>query len=205
MPNGWMLVDVDTQIDFMEPTGSLYVPGAETLYPRLRELVAMAAATGAPHLATMDTHTPDDPEFAAYGFPPHCVKATAGWAKVEATRPLGPYLVNSEADLAAERREQVFLKDTFDIFTNPLFRRAIALHAPRTAVVCGVATDYCVKAAVLGLLAAGVAVVVAEDAIAAVQAESGEAAIAEMKAAGARFLAVAAIREQVMEEAAHVA
>lgn len=204
MPTRFILVDVDTQIDFMEPNGALYVPGAEGLGDRLRALVAFAAELGAPHLATMDTHTPDDPEFAAFNFPPHCVKGTAGWAKVEATRAVAPTLVLGPEAFGLGR-ESLFLKDTFDIFTNPLFAGALAHHQPEVALVCGVATDYCVKAAVMGLLAAGVSVILATDAIAAVTPETGEAALAEMAAAGARLMrtdeAIATLRREV----AHVA
>jgi nicotinamidase/pyrazinamidase len=204
MPTRFILVDVDTQIDFMEPTGALYVPGAELLTERLEALVAFAAKVGAPHLATMDTHTPDDPEFAAYGFPAHCVKGTPGWAKVAATRPVAPVLVQAE-DALALGRELVFLKDTFDLFSNPLFSAALAHHQPETALVCGVATDYCVKAAVLGLLAAGVPVILATDAIASVAPDTGDAALAELAAAGARLMTVATAIAHLTPEAAHVA
>ena len=204
MATRFILVDVDTQVDFMEPTGALYVPGAERLGDRLRELLAFAAEMKAPHLATMDTHTPDDPEFAAYQFPPHCVKGTPGWTKVAASRPVAPTLVLGPEALALGR-ETLFLKDTFDIFTNPLFAAALAHHQPEVALVCGVATDYCVKAAVLGLLAAGVPVILATDEIAAVTPETGAAAIAEMEAAGARLLTTAEAIATLRREVAHVA
>jgi len=38
--------DVDTQVDFMEPEGKLYVPGAETIIPNLQALTASAAEHG---------------------------------------------------------------------------------------------------------------------------------------------------------------
>ena len=70
-----------------------------------------------------------------------------------------------------------------------------------TFVVYGVATDYCVRAAALGLVdwarerpqRAGSRVVVASDAIAAVAAEGGAAAVDEMKRAGIAFRATDAI------------
>ena len=136
-----ILVDVDTQHDFMDPAGALYVPGAERLVDNLAAIVAAAHAHGVPHLATLDTHTPDDPEFAAYGFPAHCVAGTPGHAK-----------------LAVTAGARVFPKATFDVYTNPAFAEAVAGLAPETALVVGVATDYCVKAAALGLLGQGVAV-----------------------------------------------
>ncbi|MFN3428891.1 MAG: cysteine hydrolase family protein [Candidatus Sericytochromatia bacterium] len=198
-----ILVDIDTQFDFMDPTGALYVPGAERLYGVQSALRAVAAERGIPHLATMDTHTPDDPEFTQYSFPPHCVRGTAGWAKVDATRQTAPFPVKADGPEVLAHRELLFQKNTFDAFSNPAFGAAVARLAPAEAVVFGVATDYCVKAAVLGLLAAGVPVVVVEDAIAAVTAETGEAAIAEMKAAGARFERAEAVMRRL--GVAHVA
>lgn len=200
-----IFVDVDTQFDFMDPSGALYVPGAETLTERLRELVAYAAARRIPHLATMDTHTPDDPEFAQYGFPAHCVRGTAGWAKIDATRQGAPWPVTADGPELEARRELLFHKATFDVFSNPCFAHALTRLAPTEAVVFGVATDYCVKAAVLGLLAAGVPVILVKDAIAAVTAETGEAALAEMTAAGARLMSTAAAIAHLEKEAAHVA
>lgn len=200
-----IFVDIDTQFDFMDPSGALYVPGAETLSEQLAALTAYARAHGIPHLATMDTHTPDDPEFAQYGFPAHCVRGTAGWAKVEATRQAAPFPVKADGPEVSTHRELLFQKATFDAFSNPAFGAVVARLAPTEAVVFGVATDYCVKAAVLGLRAAGVPVILVKDAIAAVTAETGEAALAEMTAAGARLMSLAGVIAHLEKEAAHVA
>ena len=61
--------------------------------------------------------------------------------------------------------------------------------------VGGLATDYCVKATVLDARRAGLAVVVLEDAVRAVDAApgDGERALAEMTAAGAARTRLAAI------------
>ena len=188
-----ILVDVDTQVDFMCAAGALYVPGAEAIAPRLATLAAAARAAGVPHLATLDSHTPDDPEFAAYGFPAHCVAGTAGWAKI------------AETAFGGGAHELAFRKDTFDVFTNPAFAAAVGTLAPTAAVVMGVATDYCVKAAVLGLRAMGVPVVLVEDAIAAVSPETGAQALAEMRAAGATLARTADVAALLTREACHVA
>ncbi|MGH9801820.1 MAG: isochorismatase family protein, partial [Blastocatellia bacterium] len=53
--------------------------------------------------------------------------------------------------------------------------------------VFGVATDYCVRACVLGLVEAGACVQVVEDAIRGVAAETTDQTFAEMRAAGVKF------------------
>ena len=58
----------------------------------------------------------------------------------------------------------------------------------RKFVVYGVATDYCVKAAVLGLLKRGQAVLLVEDAVAAVAPQSGAAALEAMHTCGAELV-----------------
>ena len=203
-----ILVDVDTQVDFMCATGALYVPGAEAITDALAALVAAARRAQVPHLSTLDTHVPDDPEFAAFGFPAHCVDGTPGWAKIPATRPLEGMLVQHDGQDVTATRELAFTKATFDVFTNPRFAPAVAALAPSVAIVCGVATDYCVKAAALGLVAQGVPVLLVEDAIAAVAPETGAAAIAELQAAGVRTTTVAevvAAFAALEREVAHVA
>ena len=191
-------VDVDTQFDFMSPEGALYVPGAENLAPALERLTRWAVDKGVPIIASVDAHAPDDPEFK--DFPPHCVAGTPGQKKLHETlgnRPL--FIENRPLELSIPMIEQagvlrydqyVFEKQTFSLFGNVNAEKIIARIAPRKYVVYGVATDYCVKAAVLSLLDRGAEVEVVENAIAAVAGESGRAALEEMKAKGARLVSV---------------
>ena len=76
-------LDVDTQRDFMLPTGALYVPGAERILPKLRRLFDFARKNEISILSSVDAHVPDDPEFKQ--FPPHCVQGTEGQRKVDET------------------------------------------------------------------------------------------------------------------------
>ena len=48
-----VFIDVDTQLDFLFPSGALYVPGAERLIPTLAHLTRYAAA--ARHSAVLST------------------------------------------------------------------------------------------------------------------------------------------------------
>lgn len=79
-----ILVDVDTQHDFVDPTGALHVPAE----PGVREAIATALqeaqAAGDPIVGSVDSHAYDAWEFASNGgpFPPHCVKGTPGWLRV---------------------------------------------------------------------------------------------------------------------------
>ena len=186
-----VFVDIDTQFDFMDPAGKLYVPQAQALIPVLQTLFDYARRTGTPVVSSADSHSPDDPEFAQ--FPPHCVVGTPGQAKLPQTllpthRVIAPD--DHPADLPAllsEHQQLVFTKHTFDLFSNGNAAALVASIAPRRYVLFGVATDYCVRAAGLALLARRCKVVLVRDAVKAVAADTEAVALAELQAAGARW------------------
>src|SRR5437763_1047605 len=105
-----IFVDVDTQIDFLFPTGALYVPGAERLLPAIAELNRRAPLL----ISTMDAHTEDDPEFQIY--PHHCVAGTAGQQKPAST------LLERRAVIPSDTvgvQQFIVEKQKLDCFTNP--------------------------------------------------------------------------------------
>jgi nicotinamidase/pyrazinamidase len=54
-----VVLDIDTQRDFMEPGGGLYVPGAETIVPAVRRILEAARDCGIPVVASLDSHSAD--------------------------------------------------------------------------------------------------------------------------------------------------
>jgi nicotinamidase/pyrazinamidase len=200
MNSDWAFVDIDTQYDFMMPDGRLYVPGAEIRIPNLKRLTELAVRHGVPLLSSVDAHTPDDPEFEQ--FPPHCVTGTPGQRKIAETLGRKPLVVSDapSAWRAVERAEadQIILeKQKFDFFSNPWAEALVAKMKGRRFVVYGVATDYCVKAAVLGLLDRGNVVFLLEDAVAAVAPESGAAALGAMRTCGAELVTMGYILNEL--------
>ena len=83
MKNKTVFVDIDTQFDFMNPNGALYVPDAEDITDNIRKLFVYAKEHKIKILSSTDAHKADDPEFKL--FPPHCVKDTPGNQKIEAS------------------------------------------------------------------------------------------------------------------------
>lgn len=173
-----LFFDIDTQNDFIEPSGALYVPGAETLKPVYRKISAFARERGITVLASADAHSENDPEFAQ--FPPHCVAGSAGQQKISETLPELFYIQPNDEQAVREEdfrhRCVQFEKQTFNVFSNPKAERYLQQLQPQKVVVYGVATDYCVKAAVEGLLERRFKVILLTDAIKAVMPEN-EAAI----------------------------
>ncbi|HYM11326.1 MAG TPA: isochorismatase family protein, partial [Bryobacterales bacterium] len=78
-------------------------------------------------------------------------------------------------------------KQTLDVFSNPHFQRLLDQHPNEECAVVGVATDYCVRFAVEGLLNAGRKVRVVTDAIRAIDAAAGEKLLAAWAARGAQL------------------
>jgi nicotinamidase/pyrazinamidase len=158
--------DVDTQMDFMFPSGALYVPGAERIVDRVAALNQFAASHGIPLISTMDAHTEEDPEFKEY--PHHCVAGTLGQRKPSVTL-VGQTIVE---------------KQKLDCFTNPELPGLLERLGAGRYVVYGVVTEICVKLAAMGLLKTGARVEIVSDAVRSLSEEAAEKALAEFRAVG---------------------
>ncbi|HEV2379214.1 MAG TPA: nicotinate phosphoribosyltransferase [Terriglobia bacterium] len=191
-PDAIVFLDVDTQVDFMDPNGALYVPGAEQILPNLRKLVEHAREHRIPWIASADAHSADDPSFARW--PPHCVVGTPGQRRIPETRradavvvPNRPGAFHASSDRAQEMVLEIEKQD-YSVAANPNFGDVLAALGPSRFVVFGVATDYCVKESALALRRLHRPVDLVVDAICAITGEGGRQAIAEMLAAGVRLV-----------------
>lgn len=183
--------DVDSQIDFLYPAGSLYVLGAERIVPNIAALNRLAAQRGIQVISTVDAHTENDPEFRTW--PPHCVAGTTGQQKPavtllekRATVPNGPMLPETAG------AQQILLeKQSVDCFTNPnLIPLLDRLNADR-CVVYGVVTEICVKNAIFGLLKTGRRVELVTDAVKELDSAASAQVLAEFTAVGGKCTTVA--------------
>ena len=189
-------LDVDTQRDFMLPTGALYVPGAERILPKLRRLFDFARKNEISILSSVDAHVADDPEFKQ--FPPHCVQGTEGQRKVDETLLPRPLIfqqqpVDRNLPEAVRKHQQIIVeKQSLDLFSNPIAERLTRVLPPR-AIVFGVTTEYCVKMACLGLRRLGVQTVLITDAVRALAPKTEKEAVEEMRRAGVEFILLEAL------------
>ena len=147
-----VFVDVDTQLDFLSPSGALYVPGAEAIVDNVARLNRWAESQGILVISDTDAHRENDPEFADW--PPHCVAGTLGQQKPAATLLAQRVTVASDApvpDLSGIA--QVILeKQTLDCFGCPNMATLLERLAADRFVVYGVVTEICVAHAAIGLL-----------------------------------------------------
>ncbi len=189
MRNKTVFVDVDTQFDFMDSQGSFYVPGAEDITGNVKKLFNYAKELKIKILSSADMHKEDDPEFKL--FPVHCVKDTPGCQKIEASICKDNVIIENVGQDITESmldHDQIIIeKQSHGIFDNKNSDKVIAGLDAGDYVVFGVATDYCVKLAVLGLLKRGYKVLLVTDAIKATTQEGEKESLKEMKDAGAIF------------------
>lgn len=187
-------VDVDTQVDFMEPGGKLYAQGAEAIKSNVARLVRLARAQGIPLVSSVDAHGPEDEEFGQY--PPHCLLGTPGQEKILESRTGREVFVKnapSETIPDPTKVHAVLEKQQFSLFTHQKAEQVLAATTAREMVVFGVVTEVCVRFAVLGLLERGYAVQVVEDAIWPIDRKNGDAALAEFKKKGATLTTTEAV------------
>lgn len=192
--------DVDTQHDFVRASGKLYVPGSEALLPTLRALTDHAHAGGIPIVASADNHLPTDSEISAAPdwsttFPPHCMQGAPGQLKVAETTLVDPLVIAPEpqdpaalaARVRAHRGDFLLLKQAVDVFAaNANTIALLGTLAPDTVVLYGVATDFCNRYAVEGLLRhrPDARLMLVTDAIRAIDPDRGDALVRSWIARG---------------------
>ncbi len=201
--------DEDTQHDFMEPDGRLYVPGAERIVPNLERLTRCARQHDVQIVVVMDDHVPSDPEISMRPdfretFPPHCMRGTPGQQRIAATAPQNPLYIENrtytrtelESLLRTHRGEIVIKKQALDPFSNPATALLLGLLAPHTVLVYGVATDFCVHRAIMGLSDGSRRICFVRDASQPIDAEAAKRCAAEWRRRGVEFVSTAEVIEQ---------
>ena len=177
------LLIVDLQVDFGDPAGSLFVAGAPAALPHVLRLVERARAHNDLVVWSQDWHPASTPHFASQGgdWPVHCVAGSPGAELLPAA-----VLAQRPGDIVI--RKGVAGEDGYSAFSmrNPVTGevRSTALDVELRAAdvtlitICGLATDWCVKATALDALAAGFTVEVAVAATAGVELRQGDTAAA---------------------------
>ena len=196
--------EVDCQKDFFNPKSKLYIPGAEKIKLNLKRLTVYGVLNEL-ILASRDCHFDTDKELNT--FPPHCMNGTDGYNNIKETMKFvgTPLIIRDKVTnfgrydsypydelrillLNSGHKKIIFEKQHTDVFTNPNVVKVLRILAVSSAIVYGVATEYCVKDAVMGLLSRGITVKVVEDAITGLDIVAEHNAIVEMEKKGAEFV-----------------
>lgn len=169
------LIIIDPQNDFT--IGSLAVPSATVIYPILNKLMSHFKKSDT--YVSADTHSLTNKSFTVNGgiWPVHCVVGTPGQAFYNGLTLTGEEIIINKGQ-----------NDDIEEYSacNEKLINCLKTSSTTDAVVCGLATDYCVKATVLSLIEHGFRVHLILDACAGVNInpEDSKNAISEMASKG---------------------
>ncbi|WP_075937800.1 cysteine hydrolase family protein [Halosegnis longus] len=159
------LVVVDMQRDFCHPDGALYAPGSETAIEPCADLAHAAHDAGARVVYTRDVHPPDQFDGT------HSYDEFDRWGEHVLEGSWGAELCD---DLPVEDGDHVVEKHTYDAFHETELDGWLSARGIDTLLICGTLANVCVlhTAASAGLR--DYRVVLAEDAIGAIEEEHHE-------------------------------
>jgi nicotinamidase-related amidase len=186
--------DVDTLYDFMKRDGKLHVAGSEDIIPVVGALTEFAHARRIPIVASADDHDrshaeiSDTPDWRVT-FPPHCMRGTPGQRKIAETALRDPLLIEPEPQdpgalrrrILAHRGDFLLHKHTLDVFSNANTPTLLRTLEPEAIALYGVATDFCDRYTVEGLLrhAPRSRLFLVTDAIRAIDPQEGDRLVAD--------------------------
>jgi nicotinamidase/pyrazinamidase len=173
------LIIIDVQNDFC-PGGALAVPCGDEVIPVINRLLEHRWLS----VATMDWHPDEHSSFESRGgpWPRHCVQHTAG-------AELHPELDATKVQLVITKGSHPD-HEAYSGFHGTDLAKILRDKGIQRVVVCGIATDYCVRATAHDALHEGFQVLVLEDAIRGVEVQPGDCqrAIEELRQAGAEMI-----------------
>lgn len=171
------LIVVDVQRDFC-PGGSLPIPDGDAVVPVLNGWIARAKKAGVPIFASRDWHPPEHLSFAPAGgpWPVHCVQGSEGAAFHPDLRlPAGVVIVTK-----GDRTD----KDQYSAFDETGLAAELRRRGVERVWIGGLAEDVCVRATALDAVREGFATQLIAHGSRPVTEAGGEAALADMRAAG---------------------
>lgn len=185
------LVVVDVQNDFADPAGSLAVRGAAAVVPAANAAAAAVRAASGLVAYTADWHPAHTAHFAQDGgiWPVHCVGGTWGAAFHPELVVDGPVVHKGTA--GEDGYSGFTMRDPTSGATTPTdLGPLLRASGVDRVLVCGLATDYCVKATALDAVELGFETAVLVDAIGAVDLANGDGqqALDEMSGAGVELV-----------------
>lgn len=162
-----VLVDINTQCDFLLPNGSVPVANRARVLPNIRKLMNWARLAGVPVVSSLESHRAGE---VVDGLPPYCVDRSNGQRKLPFTLLPRRMMLHSDntfdLPLCPFRRYQqlIFTKRKVDFLSNPKADRLVNAMSVGCYIVFGSLAEHCVKAAVLALLTRQYRTVVISDA-----------------------------------------
>ena len=185
-----VLIDVDTQIDFLTAQGKACIRNHRRVLGHIRRIMAWARAKGLPIISLAEVHPNDNGE-SDYDY---CIDGTPGQRKVRYT------LMNNRVSFPADghndlprdmlrQYSQVILhKRCVDPFEEPRIDRLLSELRANEFFLIGSSAEGAVKATALGLLQRGKKVTIVTDAVGSHNKREAKLALRKMEAKGAKLI-----------------
>ena len=185
-----ILIDVDTQKDFLLVSGKACVKNHRRVLANIRRIMAWARTNGVSIISTAEVYANNN----GSSIPGYCLDGTDGQKKVHYT------LVNNRVSFTADgstdlprdifkKYNQVILnKRCVDPFDEPRIDRLLSEIRASEFVVIGTSLEGAVKATSLGLLQRGKRVTIVIDATGSHNIREAKLAIRKMETKGARVI-----------------
>ncbi|MCK4658095.1 MAG: isochorismatase family protein [Phycisphaerae bacterium] len=189
-----VLVDLNTQRDFLGEDRPCRVLNAERLVPTLRDIVAWAKRNEVPLISSMDSHRRE--ESVEEGLPPHCLDGSEGQRKLRFTvlqscvSVEGDNTLTLPLDLFQGYQQVIFRKRTPDLLGNPKADRFLTQLRVGEYIIFGLGLERSVKALALGLLARNRRVTVISDGCGYWNAGAADFALRQLVAKGVEMITV---------------
>ena len=152
-PSRTAVVVIDMQNDFVTQGGSLLIPDAETTIPAIADLLELARGSGMRVVYSQDTHRQGDQEWEIW--PEHCREGSWGWEII--------------AELVPRADDTVIRKVRFDAFYGTPLDHLLRLWGIDTLVICGTVANICVHYTAASAALRWYSVVIARDAVSALE------------------------------------
>jgi nicotinamidase/pyrazinamidase len=181
MAVGRAVIVVDIQRDFCEG-GALAAPDTMSLVIQVASFINLARENRVAVAFTQDWHPPNHSSFLVNGgrYPVHCQANTPG-----AT--LMPPLAATRADIIIKKGSHVH-EEGYSAFESTGLSERFFAKGINEVAVCGIATEYCVRATALDAVKAGFRTTVLTDLIRALNPESSKSVLDELQHSGVSLL-----------------
>jgi len=190
----YVLIDLNTQRDFFEPSGARPVLNTIGLYASLRRVIAWGKRNEVPFVSTMDSHRRTESSTPVGNG--YCVEGSAGHHKLSFTLfenrvfVAGDNTLSVSTELFQRHQQVIFPQRTTDLFANPKADRFITELPVEEFIIFGAVAEHEVKAVALGLLARHKRVTVVADACGCWNPCAADLAFRQMAAKGASLITI---------------
>lgn len=189
-----VLMDINTQHDFADVTGSMPVSNADVLGGALRRVIAWAKWNSAPVVSSVESHRPM--ELSDSGYPIPCRDGSDGQRKLSYTMLESRTRIEFDntfcirTDLFKKYQQVIFRKRGDDLLENPKADRFLTQLPVREYILFGTGLETSIKSAALGLLARGKYVTIVADACGAWNEGMADLTLRQLRAKGATTISV---------------